>query len=510
MEYGSAALLPALVSLLVALKTRAVVPALAIGALTGTLIMGVYSHGLASGLPAGLFDFIQRAFLEQPAKASNAQILVLIFLIGGFVHLLDKSGAILNFSGAVTERVRSPKSAQMATWLGGLSIFFSDLGNALILGPIFRPIYDRFGLSREKLAYVIDATAAPVCVLIPFIGWGVYLSGLLEGAFGGLSPESIEVVAQQVPALVADDGTFLAFHALIALLPFQLYPLLTLLSVPVVIIGGRNLGKMAKTLPSSIPVEQTETGGSPGLVVTVLLVLMTTLGGVLIWVSLTRGAPNGADIKLAIASGYIFAILTAMVLLARDGIMSIANSFSAIKDGMGKMVNLAIIICLAWTLGDICKVMGTGEVLSAWLDGSLSPALLPALVMLIGATISFATGSSFGTFAILIPIVVPLAVSIGAPLLVTIAAAISGGIFGDHTSPISDTTLLASMGAGVDHASHVETQLPYAALIGSVALVGFIGAGFWPSGWVLFGMGIATIVVVLTVGRVMGQPETAL
>ena len=336
MDYGGAALLPALVSLIVALKTRAVIPALAVGGLTGTIIMGISTNGFQTGIAAGLFDFIQRALLEQPAKTSNAQILMLIFLIGGFVHLLEKSGAILNFSGAVTKRVQSPKSAQFATWFGGLAIFFSDLGNALILGPIFRPIYDRFGLSREKLAYVIDATAAPVCVLIPFIGWGVYLSGLLEGAFGGLPPQSVEVVVQQVPTLVNEDGTFRAFHALVALLPFQLYPLLTLISVPVVIFGGRNIGKMIKAKPSPVAVQQDEASGSPGLVVTVLLVLMTTLGGVLVWVSMTQGAPTGADIKLAIASGYVFAMLTAMTLLARDKVMSVTESFSDHKRRHGK------------------------------------------------------------------------------------------------------------------------------------------------------------------------------
>jgi Na+/H+ antiporter NhaC len=508
MDWGVWSLLPPVVSLVVAMRTRQVVLALVLGCLSGLwpLAMveatagGVTVGTVGLGLVQGGVDLVRKGVYAQVAKDGNAHILVLIFMIGGFVGILESSGITHAFAQKIVGWVRTQRSAQLATWAGGLAIFFSDVGNSLILGPLFRPVYDRMGVSREKLAYIVDSTAAPVCVLVPFIGWGVYITGLLEEGSAGLSPELAAMMADSAgPLWDAEQGHLAGFQTLVALLPFQLYPLLTLATVPLVIWAGREFGPMRRTVPH---VPEAEVIGrqhrGAGAVVLALGLLLGTLAAMLIGFSIRDGVLKGASIRESIAVAYLVATLGCAWVLARSGISTPDASFSAFKAGMGRMMPMAIIIIFAWTLGDLCKEMGTGPWLSGLLVGGLPPAMLPVGVFLAGAAMSFATGTSFGTFAILVPIALPLAAELGSPLLVTLAAVLSGGIFGDHTSPISDTTVLASMGAGSDHADHVATQLPYALIPGSAAAVSFGVAGVTGHPAVLlFGVGLCAAAVLV-------------
>lgn len=491
MDWGLWSLLPPVVSLIVALRTRHVVLALTAGCLSGLLPVAI-ANATADGLTAttlsigvldGFLDFVRKGIYGQVSKASNAQILVLIFMIGGFVGLLEKSGGTLAFAQSMTRRVRTPRQAQLATWAGGLAIFFSDVGNTLILGPLFRPVYDRLGISREKLAYIVDSTAAPVCVLIPFIGWGVYITGLLEGGSADLATDTAaSLAAASGPLWDAEDGQLKGFQTLLALLPYQLYPLMTLLTVPVVILLGRDFGPMRHTKPVPHRAEDaTETGLSAGSVLFALGLLLGAMVALMLYFTATEGELKGATIRVTIAAAYTVATAGAGLALWRSGVFTPSKSFTAFRDGMGRMMPMAIIIVFAWTLGDLCKEMGTGAFISQSVAGGLPPELLPLGVFIAGAAMSFATGTSFGTFAILIPIALPLIGDLDAPMLVTLAAVLSGGIFGDHTSPISDTTVLSSMGAGTPHADHVTTQLPYATIVGVSAAAAFTVAGFTES-----------------------------
>jgi len=482
-EPSALSLLPPLLALAVAVGTRRVVPALALGGLSGTWLMA-WRGGAAplEVLIAGPVDFVRLGVLGQVSQPGNAQVMVLIALIGGFVGLLERSGAARALTAAITHRVRGPRQAGLAAWAGGLALFFSDFGNVLILGPVFRPIFDRLRIPREKLAWIIDSTAAPVCVLVPVIAWGVYAMGLIEDGFRGMDPAAVEA---SMPGLWdAAAGTVDGWGGFLAALPFQLYPLLCLVAVPALLLAGRDLGPMKRARPTEAPEEEAEEAGAgltPAAALVPLAVLFAVMAAVASAEAAAAGKLTGASVRLALAAAYLSATLTALGMLWRAG--RLPHVAGAVREGMGSSAPLLILLVLAWTLGAVCKDLGTGAYLSAAIGGGLPPALLPLALFLVGAATSFATGTSWGTFAILMPLAIPLAVSMGAPAAVSIGAVLSGGVWGDHCSPISDTTLLASMGAGCEHAEHVATQLPYAALTGACAGAAFAVAGVTAAPW---------------------------
>jgi Na+/H+ antiporter NhaC len=453
-------LLPPLVALGLALGTRRVVPALAAGGLTGTVLLAILE-----GRPwiEGPIDFVRVGLLGQPSEAANAQMLVLITLVCGFVRLFEVSGAGRALVAALGRGVVSARRAELATWASGLVLFFSDFGNVLILGPTFRSVYDRLGVPRERLAWIIDTTAAPVCVLVPFIAWGVYAAGLIEEAGGG-------------------DG----FARLLEALPFQAYAWLSLAFVPLMVGLGRPFGPMARAAPIA-PEPEAEAAPAPPLSTALLplaglFVTLAAVGGTLAW---GEGRVTGPTVRTALAAGYLVAI---------GALWRTPDAGRALREGMGRAAPILALLVLAWTLGEVCGRLGTGPFLAAALSGSLPAWALPATVFVVGAITSFATGTSWGTFAILMPIAVPLATSLGAPLAATIGGVLSGGVFGDHASPLSDTTLIASMAADTDHARHVATQLPYALVVGAATLVTLLAAGLTGSPWAL-GAGAAMLLL---------------
>jgi Na+/H+ antiporter NhaC len=484
------ALLPPLVALGLAIYTRQVLIALGTGGLVGTVLLALRAEAtLVTGLGTGLLDFVRLGILGQVSVASNAQVMMLIALIGGFVYLLERSGAARALALAITRGVRTPKQAMFATWLSGLALFFSDFGSVLIVGPVFRPIYDKLHIPREKLAWIIDSTAAPVCVMLPFVTWGVYAMGLIEQGFDGQPPARVEAV---LPGLwQADAGTVDGFGAFIRAAPYQLYPLLCLLSIPLILQLGGSWGAMRHARPA--PPEATPTTGQTPSAITaiapllVLLVVVVAIGG---WSWSTTGKLTGSGVRLALATAYLAATGTCVALLRQQGLGE--GAWTWIREGLGRSAGLLVLLVLAWTLGDVCKQLGTGATIAAWIGDGLPPSLLPLALFGAGALTSFATGTSWGTFALLMPIALPLSVALGAPAAPCIGAVLSGGVLGDHTSPISDTTLMASMAAGTEHADHVATQLPYAAVAGMSAAVAFAFAGATASPWAI-GVGMVAL-----------------
>lgn len=448
-------LLPPLVALALALGTRRVLPSLAAGGLCGTLLLALQQAPLPSAVPLGVLSFVEIGILGRVSEPSSAQLLVLIALIAGFVRALEVSGAARALTRGLTTIATTPVRAQLATWLAGLILFFSDVGNILILGPLFRPLYDRLGLARERLAWIIDTTAAPVSVMIPVISWGVYVIGLIEASLPGTDAPRLFVAA----------------------LPFQLYPLLSLCFVPLLVGIGRPWGPMARAGGPVEPVPQ-DTGDDllgPSATLVPLAVLLLVGIGVGLHEQQLHGRLTGGSIRLSLASAYLAALLALLAILARHG--RAAAAAAAFQEGLGRAGPLIVLLIFAWTLAEVCDQLGTGPYLAHLLSGHVPAPLLPALVFGIGAIISFSTGTSWGTFAILIPLALPLAVQLQLPPPVIIGAVLSGGVFGDHCSPISDTSLLASMGSGCDHASHVATQLPYALVVGLASALCFGLAG---------------------------------
>lgn len=474
---GPLSLLPVLVTLGLALASRNVILGLFAGVCTGVLQLG----GAAPWrlLPTVIGEHL----VPQVTDSYNAGVLVLLVFIGGFVALVERSGGAAAFARAFAHRLHSGARVQLGAWAGGIAIFFSDLGTPLIVGPVFRPLADRLRLSRQKLALILDATASPVAILIPFIGWGVYVMGLLRKAFDGAALERSE------------------YAAFVAAIPFQFYAWLAIFTVPLLALGGRDWGPMAAAEQASARGETTgfdaaaaatddqdHPAARASLVWVPLLAMALTLLALLGPSGFPLRPVPGAEFRAGLASAYLVAAMVLVALSAWQGVRRPLENLSIYLAGMGGMMGVAVTLVLAWTLSDVGDALGAPGYVSGLLAGTLPPGLLPLLVFLVGAAVSFATGSSWGTFAILVPLAVPAALALDAPLAVTVAAVLSGGLFGDHASPISETTILSSTGAGTPQFEHFRTQMPYAAANGVLAASAFVVAGHWPTSGLLPGL----------------------
>lgn len=475
---GLLSLIPPLIAVILAIVTKNVIISLFSGVFVGVIL-------LVGGNPLTATTGVIGDYLfPQLTDSYNAAVLVLLFFIGGFVALMEKSGGGAALAASSVKYIKSRASAQVSAWFGGIVIFFSDLGTPLIVGPVFEKIFDKVKLSREKLAWIIDSTASPVAVLVPFIGWGVYIMGLIRAEFDKLG--------------IADSE----FSTLVQVIPFQFYAILTVLLVPLIAFTKLDFGPMAKAenrirqtgqlyWPESKPLRKAEemkeytTGSRTILIWLPLLVLFVTLFGLLV----SKGFPvtpvPGGDFRVALSTAYLFAAITIVILMIIYKVKKFNEIFDIYTSGMQKMVYVAVTLVLAWSLGKVIGEMGTAAFIVEVTKGNVPAFIIPAILFVVGAVMSLASGTSWGTFAIMLPIAIPMAVSLDAHMLVCIGAVLSGGIFGDHCSPISDTTILSSTGAGADHLDHVKTQFPYAALNASVALVGFVVAGLTGSVYTL-------------------------
>lgn len=472
--YGILSIVPILLTIGLAIKTRNVVMALTVGLFSGVLIQVGGNPVTATTSLIGDYLFMQLQ------DSYNAGIIILLVFIGGFVTLIEKSGGAEAFARSVAGLVNNRCKAQLAAWVGGIAVFFSELGTPLIVGPIFAPLFQKLRISKEKLAWILDSTSSPVCVLIPFIGWGVYSMGLIQKEFDALN--------------IVDKTDWTAF---IAAIPFQFYPILCLIIVPLVAFSGREFSFMAKAeqnakkgIFSSIeegdPADTKKSmlmnnNVSPLIVIIPLVVLFITLFGILAPLGFPVKQVPGGTFRVALISGYFYGAITMIAMMAYYKVCKFMEAIRMYIKGCGKMFECIVILVLAWSLGSVGKAIGTSEYIVMMARGNVPFWAIPAIIFCIGALMSFATGTSWGTFAIMMPIAIPMAIQLGAPLYVCIAAVLSGGLFGDHCSPISDTTILASTGAGCSLLDHVKTQMPYAGICAAVSLVGYLVAGAFDS-----------------------------
>ncbi|UQZ89418.1 sodium:proton exchanger [Deltaproteobacteria bacterium Smac51] len=494
-SFGVIALLPVILTIGLAIKTKNVVLALTIGVFTGVMIQVGGNPVTATTTMVG--DYL----IEQLKDGYNAGIIVLLLFIGGFVTLIECSGGAESFARKVAGLVNNRAKLQISAWVGGIAVFFSELGTPLIVGPIFRPLFDKLRVSREKLAWIIDSTASPVCVLIPFIGWGVYSMGLIQKEFDALGITEVT------------DWT-----AFIQAIPFQFYPILCLLIVPLVAVSGREFSYMAKAEenakkgifssldPDAAPARNmiTNTNVSPLVVVVPLIVLFVTLFAILAPLGFPVKQVPGSKFRIALISGYFYGALTMIVLMAYYKVKPLMEGIKTYIRGFHKMLECILILILAWSLGAVGKAIGTPDFIVMMARETVPYWSVPAIIFFIGALISFATGTSWGTFAIMMPIAIPMAIHLDAPLYVSIAAVLSGGLFGDHCSPISDTTILASTGADCSLIDHIKTQLPYALLCAGVSVAGYLIAGYFASTIVTALCIIAMVIVFIIASKLRG------
>jgi tetracycline resistance efflux pump len=470
-EYGFLSLLPPLIAIFLAIRTKQVIYSLMIGIFLGWLILSDWN------LISAFFGTMQ-AIVDVFKSDGNTRTVVFTLLIGALIQLIKYSGGVDGFIYRIQKSLANtshPKRAiQLSAGLTGFLLFIESNISILTVGTAFKPLCDKYGISKEKLAYLADSSSAPSCILFPLNAWGAYIMGLLL-AYDHLDP----------------------FKTLIYSIPFNFYPLLTLILVFYIASSGKNYGPMKQFESQAQPISathsaspHTESNKKARNMVLPLLVMVITMPILLIysgWQADATGQSLIDRIWISIGSGSgSFAVMNAVfiALLFAAGyygiqkIINLKSFFEVSLKGMNDMLMMAILMVLAFAIGNMCKELGTGQyvadVTSAW----LSPALAPAILFLTSCFVAFSTGTSWGTFAIMISIGVPLAQSVGLNPYLAIGAVLGGGVFGDHCSPISDTTLISSVATQCDHIDHVRTQLPYALMTGGIATLFYLITGF--------------------------------
>lgn len=464
MHFNWLSILPPLAAIALAIVSRLVYLSLFFGLWLGWTIMNNWNP--ISGL-AGTLDSIIEVFTQK----GNVEILAFCLLIGALLALMHRSGGVQGFVNLIVKSrfIRGRRSANLISFIIGVLIFIEANINCLLVGSISRPFFDRLRISREKLAYICDSTSAPVCVLLPLNAWGATIIGLL--------------IAQKVqePLLV-----------LIKAIPLNFYAITALLLVLIIILFQKDFGPMAKAERRALlegkllrdgaepmiskeitnipPKEGIESRAYNMIIPIVVMIAMMPLALYITGEGNIVKGSGSRSVLWAISASIIVAIIMYM----SQRILSLKDISQLVVKGMAGLMPLVLILLLAFALGNTCRIMGTGEYTAQLASLWLSPKLIPALVFFTACLISFSTGTSWGTFAILIPFIVPMAAKMGVSLPLLLGAVLGGGVFGDHCSPISDTTIVSSMASASDHIDHVRTQLPYALTAGAVAFILFL------------------------------------
>ncbi len=516
---GWTSVLPPLLAILIALLFRRVVPALFLGIWLGAWLATDVS---LAGLWQGLLDAFDVYVREALANPDHAAIVLFSLMIGGMVGIISKNGGMQGVVNRIIRWAGNPRRGQLATAVLGLLIFFDDYANTLVVGNTMRPVTDRLRISREKLAYIVDSTAAPVAALAFVTTWIGYEVGLVGTAVA------------QIPGYNES-----AYSIFLNSLPYSFYPWLALLFVFAVAWTQRDFGPMyraelrarttGQVLGAGARIDEAAAEGrefrppddkphrARNALIPILVLFVSVLGGLYATGEgeTLREIIGSADSYRALMWGSLLGVLSAAALSIGQRILTLDETMDAWYAGLRSMFFAMIILLLAWALSSITEELRTAQYLSSVLSERLAPGLVPALVFVLSAATAFATGTSWGTMGILLPLVVPLAWHVLAAsglhteaeyhhiIYSTVSAVLAGAVWGDHCSPISDTTILSSMASGCDHIEHVRTQLPYALFVGIVAvLLGTLPTGFgWP--WWL-SMGLAAAVLLLGL-RLMGK-----
>ena len=502
-EPGWLSLLPPLVAIALALIFREVVISLFAGVLLGAIMLAGWNP------LSGMAMTIDRFALEAVADTDHASIMIFTLLLGGMVGVLGRSGGTRGIVEAMRPFATTPRRAQALTWAAGIAIFFDDYTNTLIVGNTMRPVTDGLSVSREKLAYIVDSTAAPMAAIAVVSTWVGFEISLIGDALKSAAAQVTDPI-QQADLLTASETPFTIFlHSI----PYLFYPIFALSFVAILIWTKRDFGPMhaaeararsggGLSAPDAVlPVDvhhelaqakDTDHDRWYNAALPVLTVVAVALFGIYITgrASLIEDGIGDFSLWSVVGAGNAFkgllwgslaGAMLAIGLAVAQRILTVTEAMESFVAGMRSMMLALVILTLAWSLGGVTEALGTGPYLSSLVRDTLPIQLLPAIVVLVAAAISFATGTSWGTMAILFPVVIPLAVAMGAGigfdsgehytvLLGVISSVMAGSIFGDHCSPISDTTVMSSLASACDHIDHVRTQLPYALTVVVIAL----------------------------------------
>lgn len=492
--YGILALIPPIVAITMSLITKQTILSLVLGVWTGATIINGWNPIVA--IPKTISDFI----IPQIGNEWNAGMLMLITACGGFVYLIKISGAGKALGDVATRKIKTRKQAQTVAFFSAFAFVYTE--PTLILGTIMRPITERFKVSRVKLAYICDVMGCPFATTSPITSYSAYATGL---------------IATQ---LALANSTQNPWNVFLNTIPFNFYAIFGLIALFYVIQTSLDIGPMYHAEKRAMetgnligendnPMERDDGGDSDvldGKVIGIenfivpMVTLFVTLFAMMFWTgNITEngllGSIRESNIGLSITTSFVIGGLAAGVMGARSGLFKYSEIVSKFIKGVVLNGEIPMILVMAWAIGSVTGAMKLKDYVVGFVSTSaLPPALLPAIIFIIGAFVAFSTGSSWGTWSIMMPIAIPVAFAFNLSLPMMVGAVLSGGVFGDHCSPISDTTILASTAAGADHVEHVRTQLPYAFLVGGSSAIGFAVGGF-TNPWIGFIATAASIVV---------------
>lgn len=482
-------LLPPVIAIVLALITKEVYSSLFIGIVVGALLNTNFN------IEGAYNTIIQDGFIGVLADSANVGILIFLVVLGMFTALMNKAGGSAAFGAWAKKNIKTKTGALLASFALGVLIFIDDYFNCLTVGSVMRPVTDSHKISRSKLAYIIDATAAPICMIAPISSWAAAVSGF--------APEGVNGIALFCSAI-----------------PFNFYSLLTIVFIITTSFMNFDYGLMAKheanakngdLFNSNDKVSTEETtvnsrGKVIDLIIPVVILIICCVLGMLYTGGFFSGVPfvtafSECTASLGLSLGSVLALIVVFIYFLVRRLFNLKTFMEALPDGFKAMVPAILILTFAWTLCAMTNALGAKYFVSSLVAGTATGLqnLLPAIIFLIACCLSFATGTSWGTFGILIPIVLSAGF---APALQTIAmsACLAGAVCGDHCSPISDTTIMASAGAQSNHLNHVSTQLPYAITVAVISFVCFVLSGFIQSAWVMLPFGcvltVATIFVI--------------
>lgn len=489
-NYGFWSLLPPIIAIVLALRTKQVYLSLTLGIWIGWIIIN------EGNILSGSFDTLN-SFVTVFSDAGNTRTIIFTLFVGALIALIQRSGGVDGFISIVKNKLKNledesnhkgnRKKVQLIAAFTGIIIFVESNISILTVGTLYRPLFDKLKIPREKLAYLVDSSSAPSCIIFPFNAWGAYIMGLL--------------VLQGI-----ENPFSLLFKSIF----YNFYPFLALITVFYIILSGKDFGAMKKATKrandegklladDAVPMISDEISLLsakpnapkrsinmiiPIAIMVLMMPLMLTYTG---WSSSNSSLSFIMQVFDAIGKGsgstsvltsVTCSIIVAMLLYRAQKIMGLKEMIDLSLKGMSGMVSLAMLMVLAFAIGSLCKELGTGLYVAEMTKNWLTPALVPAIVFAVSCFIAFSTGTSWGTFAIMISIAIPMAQSFDSNIYLVLAAALGGGVFGDHCSPISDTTIISSMASASDHIDHVKTQLPYAMVGGVAAFLMYLVLGF--------------------------------
>ena len=492
-------LVPPLLAIILALITKEVYSSLFIGVAVGAFMYAGFQ-------PWNSFE----AFFEIMKSSMNLNILIFDILLGMIIVLMAKSGGSAAYGTWAGEKIKSKKSALLATMGLGVLIFVDDYFNCLTVGSVMRPVTDRYKVSRAKLAYIIDATAAPICIIAPISSWAA-------------------AVNSYVPA----DAGITGFQLFLRTIPYNLYAILTLVMVFYIIVTGFDFGLMKKhemnaekgdlftsgkeefeqTQPENVNIK----GKVMDLVLPVLVLIVSAIGA-MIYTGYLGGATDvitafsGCDAEISLIFATFITILFMMILYLPRKVITFKGFMESLAEGFKLMVPAVTILVFAWSLKGVGDALGIGTFVEGLVGANASASVIvPAIMFVTAIFLAFSTGTSWGTFAILVPIVVALFENAGnlEMMIIAVSAVLAGAVCGDHISPISDTTVMSSAGAQSNHINHVSTQMQYAMIVAGVCVIGYILAGIIQIWWVVLGISLVLLILVLKAMEIITKGKKA-